>query len=283
MKPLVDVVVAGAGSNGAAEEGALAVIENVATIARIGGASAGSINAVGKAAGIENMATQWGKFLSRGDLEDWHLPGPLRPLGIVKSSPRCGMMAGKVMARALGEVFGDLRMGDLGKPCRVVVGNLARRKTETIDSENEAHKRLRVVDVVRCSSAVPFVIDAWQLDPNDTTLYTDGGTGDNVPAGLWDDKPERPTVVIRFHEDETPHALHGIKDFAQAIFNIRQDAANNSHPSRKAVSRIVTIDIVTSGNSLDFSLTPDEIRARRRAGIDAARKTLAYANLTGLV
>ncbi len=271
MKPLVDVVVAGAGSNGAAEEGALSVIEKHFEIARIGGASAGSINAAGKAAGIEDMSKLWAKFLTRGDLEDWHLPGILRPAGVLKSSPRCGMMAGKVISKALVEVFGTMRMGDLKKPCRIVVGNLARRRIETIDSTAIEHKDLFVANVVRCSSAVPFVMDAWQIRPSDPTLYTDGGTGANVPADLWDDEPTRPTIVIRFYEDESLSPIRSIKDFALAIFNIRCDAANGSHPSRKDPKNLIFVDIKSNGDSLDFSLDAVEVQRRRMAGILAAR------------
>jgi predicted acylesterase/phospholipase RssA len=53
--PLVDVVVSGAGSLGPAEAGALAILRRHVTIARIGGASAGAINAVAEAAGIEDV------------------------------------------------------------------------------------------------------------------------------------------------------------------------------------------------------------------------------------
>jgi len=266
-KPEIDVVLAGAGSKGAAEEGVLSVIRRHFTIVRVGGASAGSINAAADAAGIP-AAGLWKEFLTAGNLEDYHMP-LLKPMGILFSSGR-GMMAGKVIYNALRKNFGDLKMGDLKKPCRIVVGNLAKRKIEVIDSENPAHKGYLVADVVRCSSAVPFVMDAWQIDPKSATLYTDGGTGANSPAGLWDDEADRPTLEIKFKNSDTAKPVKSLKDFVAAIFDIRQDASEDAFASKKEY--VYTIEIDINADSLDFSLDPKEVDRRRTAGIVAAQR-----------
>lgn len=262
----VDVVVAGGGSDGAVEAGALAVLRTQLNFVRIGGASAGAINALAEAAGIESAPDLWRKFLTRGDLEDWHYPSPLRPLGVLGRGR--GMMAGKRIRAALAESFGRLRMGDLKKPCRIVVGNLAIREIEVIDSDNAEHKDILVVDAACCSSAVPFVIDAQQLRPTQRTLYTDGGTGANVPAGMFDDVPGRPTLILRFANSKVPKPVITLEDFAAAIFDIRQDAANRAMPSTK--SAIYFVELPASDDSLDFSLTMPEVDRRIRQGRNAA-------------
>ena len=276
--PLVDVVVSGAGSLGPAEAGALAILRRHVTIARIGGASAGAINAVAEAAGIEDVAALWEKFLTRGDLEDFHFPGPLKPLGLLKSERR-GVMAGKKIRAALDAVFGTMRMGDLEKPCRVVVGNLSTREVEVIDSANPAHADLLVVDVLCATSAIPFVIDAQRISQRSSTLYTDGGTGANCPAGLFDDAPERPTVVVRFVEDKTPRPPKSMREFVGAVFDIRSDAANRAMPSAKTALEV--IEIKGSGDALDFSLTPQEVRRRYTLGLVAATAWASTSRIRG--
>ena len=263
----VDVVVAGAGSDGATEAGALTVLRDVLDVRRIGGSSAGAINAVAVAAGIADLAALWRRFLTAGDLEDWHLPGPLRPLALLGRNR--GMMGGRRIRAALKTSLGGMRMGDLETPCRVTVGNLEIRETEVIDSETGAHKDISVVDLLCCTSAVPFLIDAQHLRPTQRTLYTDGGTGANVPAGLWDDEPARPTVVLRFRDSKVAKPIESLPDFIRAVMDIRQDAANQAMASHK--SAIHYIDLPSSGDSLDFSVTVTEVNKRIAAGEKTAR------------
>jgi predicted acylesterase/phospholipase RssA len=266
----IDVVISGAGSNGPAEEGAMSVLRRHFDVRRAGGASAGAINAVAECAGLENIGAIWERVLTRGDLEDWHFPGPLKPLGILRSKRR-GMMGGEVIREALTAELGKMRMGDLKRQCRIVVGNMATRETEVIDSKNERHKFLTCVDVLCATSAVPFLIDAQQIDPLSPTLYTDGGVAANVPASLFDDVPSRPTVVLRFANSSRIKPVHSLRDFASAIFDLRQDAANRNMRSEKAASLVYEVVIQNDRDSLDLSLDAKEVAIRRKSGIVAAQ------------
>ncbi len=263
----VDLVVAGAGSDGAVEAGAIAALRSLLDIRRIGGSSAGAINAVGEAAGLPDLPALWRKFLTRGDLEDWHYPPFMRPLGVLGRGR--GMMAGKKIREALTNSLGKMRMGDLARPCRITVCNLTTRQVNIIDSKVEAHKDIFCVDALCCTSAVPFVIDAQQLRPLQRGLFSDGGAGANVPVGLWDDEPTRPTVVLRFLSTKEPRPTETLKDFALALFEIRQDAANRALPSAKSV--IHYVDLPASRAPLDFTLDAAEVNRRIASGDRAAR------------
>jgi predicted acylesterase/phospholipase RssA len=263
-------VIAGAGSNGVMEAGAIDAIRGKYNIVRAGGASAGAINAVAISAGISDVASVWKHFLTEGDLEDWKT-WPLKPLGVLTGGH--GMIKGDRIKAALKSVIGDMALGDLKIPCKLVVGNLALRKIEVIDSERLDHRRLKVIDVLRCSLAVPFLIDAAQIDPASRTLYTDGGTGANAPAGIFDDAPDRPTVVIKFASDEKPRPVKSLREMIAAVFDIRQDAANLAMASTK--SKLVTIELPNAGNSMDFSLDKKEVDRLYDLGLRCAAGALA--------
>lgn len=267
------LVVSGAGALGAKQAAALAVVQQALEPVAVGGASAGAINAAGIALGVPDVGPTWVRLLTSGSLEDWHIPGPwpLRLAGLIGSGPRCGMMAGKRMRGALGEVFGGARMGDVKLPLRVVVGNLARRRLRIVDSDNIDDADLLVADVLRCTMAVPFLIDAWQLRPSWPVLYTDGGTLANAPAGLFDDKGDIPTIVVKFACDETDRPIRGIVEFARAIMDLRQDAANANLSSSKPRNMVRVLDLVDKGDAFDFSQDKAAIDAMMRAGrIEAA-------------
>jgi predicted acylesterase/phospholipase RssA len=258
----IDLVISGAGSNGVMEAGAIDAIKGRFRVARAGGASAGAINAVALCAEISDVADLWKEFLTRGDLEDWKT-WPIRPLGVLSGG--FGMIKGNKIRAALESILGKKELGELKRPCRLVVGNLAERKIEVIDSENPAHAELKCVDVLRCSLAVPFLIDAAQIDPKKRTLYTDGGTGANAPAGLFDDQPQRATIVIRFKSDEKPRPVKSLREMIAAIFDIRQDAANNAMQSVK--SKLMILELPNAGNSMDFSLDKQEVMRLYELGL----------------
>lgn len=251
---MIDLVISGAGSNGVMEAGAIDALKSYGIkIVRAGGASAGAINAMAICAELD-AGPLWKRFLTRGNLEDWK-SWPFRPLGVLSNGH--GMIKGARIRSALKETLGEMTLADLKKPCKIVVGNLARRRIEVIDSENKAHQTLKCVDVLCCSLAVPFLIDAQQIRPDSKTLYTDGGTGANAPAGIMDDVPARPTVVIKFTNDENPKPVRSLKDMIAAVFDIRQDASNAALPSTK--SDLFVLELPQLGNSLDFSLPIDVV------------------------
>lgn len=269
----VCVVVSGAGALGAKQAAALAVMQQALDVRAIGGSSAGAINAAGIALGVPDVGPTWVKLLTSGSLEDWHIPGPwpIRMAGLMTSGPRCGLMAGKRMHAALVNVFGDRRMGEAQIPLRICVGNLARRRLRVVDSQDVRDENLLVADVLRCTMAVPFLIDAWQLSPDSRVLYTDGGATANAPAGLFDDMADLPTVVVKFAPDESDRPIRGLVEFARAVMDLRSDASNGNLASAKPRDQVFRLDLVDKGDAFDFSQDKSAIDAMMRAGrIEAA-------------
>lgn len=269
----VDLVVSGAGSDGIIESAAMRVIRPYVNVIRPGGSSAGALLSLGDAAGKtdEEMLGFWRDFLTDGGLEDWKspIPGIGRVLGMAVG-PGHGMIRGREIRQRLGQVFGDMKMGDLLKPCRVKVGHVNRRKTVTIDSQDERHKGLLVADVGMASSSVPFIIDARPIDPKDPlTVYTDGGVGDNTPRSLWDDVPDRPTLVLSFADSDDSRPARSLKGFVAAVMNIQRDASEDA-VSLKPAWRVWECRLPSSGGGLDFTLDSKECDKRVELGNNAA-------------
>lgn len=286
-----DLVVSGGGSQGLAEAATICALSSRIRFRRVGGASVGSVIAAGLALGFvpEHMVEVFTKLLTRGQpgnyeesLEDWKYPGPFKPLGMLNG--RGGMMRGNVLREALTDVFGKTRMGDVQIPFRVKVGCMSRRKTETVYSNVEEHKRFFIVDVCMCSSAVPGLIDNQQLDPHNFTgpdasheLYCDGGTGNNVPRAMWDDsddEPLRPTTIVRFVDGDEPIPARTPFEKLVAYWNIARDAAE-AEVSKKPPTFVWDVPIAVDGNPLALSLTAEECAHRIAVGNAAAESWLA--------
>jgi predicted acylesterase/phospholipase RssA len=280
IKRKVDLVACGAASDGIIETAAMEVIEPYVDVMRSGGASAGGLIGLGEAAGIPHaeMLTFWKRFLADGKLEDWKsfVPGPGRLLGIRKG-PGYGMIYGREIRDRLGQIFGKMQMGELLKPCRVRVGHLNKKKTITIDSENPSHKKLLVADVGMAGSSVPFVIDARPIEPGGKDMFTDGGLTDNVPRNLWDDHPDRHTLVLSFSEREAWAPVTSLKQFAMSVFNLQRDASEDSR-SAKPAWKIWECKLPSSGGALDFSLDEKECDRRIELG-----RTAALAFVSGMI
>lgn len=279
----------------------LCPLSRVIRFRRVGGASAGAINASGIAFGFtpEAMVKIWTDLLTTGhkgkSLEDWKYPGVFKPLGMFQGKGGC--MRGDVIREALQEIFGRARMGDAVLPLRIKVGGLARRRTETVYSDLESHKRLFVVDAVMCSLAVPFLIDNQQLDPpreivvvdrtGKTTgkgwhegspeLYCDGGLGNNVPRALWDDIDDslmRPTTILHFMDGDEIVPVKSFRHRLRAYINIMRDACEDEQ-SKKPKEMIWDVPLVVTGDPLDFSLTKDECARREKMGLALGEQWIA--------
>jgi predicted acylesterase/phospholipase RssA len=212
--------------------------------------------------GVSEIKALCEKMLTRRDLLDkswWPLD-------------RWGIYKGDAIYKLLGETFGDRRMKDLVLPCRVVVCDLWTRRAVSVG--RDSHPDVLVKDAARCTMAIPIFFRAARLEPNNARLYVDGGTTDNFPHGLFDDYPS-PTVGIRFadQDDAEPVPVRGVDDYAAALFDLRMDAANLSHPSRKQGSEVIRIE--TKSDGLKFGLDLNEVRARWEDGRRSAEKWIS--------
>lgn len=290
-----DGVWSGGGSDGLQAVGAFDVFTKRGhTFDRTAGASVGAIMAAGVAAGFtpERMRTEMVSFLTRGDLEDWCIPGPLplKVAGFVASCKRqrFGFMKGQALYAALRSVFGDMRMSELERPCRIGVGNMPRRRTMLVCSQLglitvDAHGKVKqlmpearhafVADVVRCSCGVPFLFELWRIMPDRPALYADSGIGVNVPRGAYNDTP-RDTVVFSYANSDADRPIVDLRRALEAVIDLARDAANEQ-PAREVPGRqVLEVSLPGSGAALDFSLLQAECDLRLKLGEDAATKFL---------
>ena len=272
------LVLSGAGALGLQEAAAIDHLSDLGfQFPCVGGVSAGAINAAGLAFGLPRLAPLWDAMLTSGKLEDFAFPGPFKVFGILHG-PGHGMLKGEEIRKALEGVFGSLspnspkyrglRMGDSPAHLRIVVSNLSRRRAQVIDSRNEAHKRLFVVDVLMCSLAVPFLVRAQQLDPQSPVLYADGGIARNVPSALWDDKPETLTLVVKFAENEAPRKVDSLKEMIAAVFDLVRDGAEDELSAKPGTQ---VLALRPAGNALDFTQTEEACARMEAAGLVDAR------------
>ncbi len=254
----IDVVVAGGASHVAALTSAVIELAQHRDIRRIGGASAGAISAAALAFGVP--ATKQRELLSAvltgNKLKDRSLWPPAR----------YGLFKGDALLDALRSIFGGARMGDARMPLRITVCDLWTRAPAVIDSEDPKHRHLRVVDVLRCSAAIPVFFKAWTLpEVWGNRLFVDGGTSANFTLGMFDDDPRR-TIGLRLEakQDAELRPVRNVGDFVGALAELVTWASDNAHISTKRFADVVRIP--SPGSGFDFDLSEKEIEARWSAG-----------------
>lgn len=260
-------VMSGCGTRIPCHGGALEVLLGKYNPIAWGGTSGGGILALAFAAGmsVHEVKHLCEEMLTRKGLLD----RSLWPFD------RFGLHSGDAIRRLLGDAFGSKKMGDLKVPCRVVVCDLWARKKVIVDSLGDPDVLL--ADAARCTMAIPLLFKAARLRPDNARLYVDGGTADNFPHGVFDDV-SAPTIGLRFadQDSEAIEPVRGLEDYARALFDLRQDAANGSNPSAKPLSAVLKIK--TKSDGMSFSLDVNDVRAR---WADGQRSAIAYLARTG--
>jgi len=191
--PFKNLVFEGGGVKGIAYVGALEVLDSegiLGQIDRVGGTSAGAINAVLLAAGFSVAKTK--KVLSQLDFnhfkdDSW---GVLRDLERLRSD--FGWHKGDFFKEWLGDqlkseglsrniTFHGLEQAT-SKELYVYATNLSTHFGEVYSPEHTP--RMRVVDAVRRSMAIPLFFTAIRDDRDD--IFVDGGALNNYPVKLFD-------------------------------------------------------------------------------------------------
>ena len=194
-----NLIFEGGGVKGIAYVGAINVLEEkgiVSSIERVGGTSAGAINALLFALGYTNdevkdilwtldfnsfMDDSWGYVRDSARLIDkfgWYKGDFFRS------------WVGELIARKTGNpeaTFNDLNRLKDKKGCRdiyMVGTNLSTHFSETFSYEHTP--RMPVADAVRISMSIPLFFAAQRNFRND--VYVDGGVLDNYPIKLFDRK-----------------------------------------------------------------------------------------------
>ncbi len=191
--PFRNLVFEGGGVKGIAYVGAMKVLENekiLQNISRVGGTSAGSINAVLFAAGFSNRETlNVLKKLNFNDFKDdsW---GALRNMRRLKDD--YGWYKGDYFRDWIGDLLkrktgsSNITFKALyeqtGKELYVCASNLSTKFSEVYSPEHTP--RMRVVDAVRRSMSIPLFFSAVRDDRKD--VFVDGGIINNYPVKLFD-------------------------------------------------------------------------------------------------
>lgn len=191
--PFRNLVFEGGGVKGIAYVGAMKVLEKeniLKDIKRVGGTSAGSINAVLFAAGFSNQETH--NVLNKLDFNEFKDDswGALRDMGRLKNE--YGWYKGDYFREWIGDLLkkktgsSNITFKALhehtGKELYVYASNLSTHFGEVYSPEHTP--RMRVVDAVRRSMSIPLFFRAVKDDRND--IFVDGGVLNNYPVKLFD-------------------------------------------------------------------------------------------------
>jgi NTE family protein len=191
--PFKNLVFEGGGVKGIAYVGALQVLEKegiIDQVARVGGTSAGAINALMLAAGFDIARTR--KVMSALDFNDFKddEEGFLRDLTRLRK--RYGWYKGKFFKDWVGDLLADVGLSRTitlsglkqarGRDLYVYATNLSTGFGEVYSPEHTP--RMRVVDAVRRSMSIPLFFTAIRDDRDD--VFVDGGALNNYPVKLFD-------------------------------------------------------------------------------------------------
>lgn len=191
--PFKNLVFEGGGVKGIAYVGVMQVLNDkgiLDQITRVGGTSAGSINALLFAAGYTISQTQ--KELNKLDFNDFKDDS----WGVIRDTKRVfeefGLFKGDYFKSWLGNLLKQKNLNQdisfkglkesTGKDLFVYASNLSTHFGEIYSPEHTP--RMRVVDAIRRSMSIPLFFRAIRDDRDD--VFVDGGVINNYPVKLFD-------------------------------------------------------------------------------------------------
>ncbi len=193
MYPFRNLVFEGGGVKGVAYVGAMRVLEQediLPQIYRVGGTSAGAINATLFAAGYDTDKTE--DILMNLDFNDFKDDswGVLRDLNRLREE--YGWYKGDYFREWMGDMLKDKGFNrnitfralaaETGRELFLYATNLSTKFGEVFSPEHTP--RVRVVDAVRRSMSIPLFFTAVRDDRKD--VFVDGGVLNNYPVKLFD-------------------------------------------------------------------------------------------------
>lgn len=263
----IDLVLAGAGGLLPCHVGAWDGLERLANVdvVRVGGTSAGAIIAACIAHGFTPTETRdivtrflGGNFL---DPQFWFFSG-------------WGIHRWRKMRARLREVFPG-QMGEAHIPWVAYVTDLETQEPLALRSTDPKHCTLYTADVLASTSAVPALVTVQKIDGLDG-LFVDGGVSVNFGMSTFDDVPLRRTIGVRFHDTPRRRAVKNTQQWASTVIGSLARAASKTYVSRKRYADV--IEVKSAGDSMDFSLTADEMRSREAEGFKAVGDWLRARN-----
>jgi NTE family protein len=229
-----NLVFEGGGVKGIACIGAMRVLDShgyLDQITRVGGTSAGAINALIFALGYSMDEQE--EILNRTDFNSFmdDSIGIIRDLWRVwrkfgwNRGDRFMEWAGKLIEGKLGDpnaTFADLKQA--GRPDLYMIGtNLSTGYAEVFS--NERHEQMPLVEAVRISMSIPLFFTARRLGERDE-VYVDGGVVLNYPVRLFDrmkyiDMENEPEACLHteYYEDENKRFLTARPGRSPYVYN----------------------------------------------------------------
>jgi len=265
----VDLVLSGSGTLMPCHLGAIARLQvDGYRIKRIAGTSGGAIVAAGIAHGFETgeMLDLCRELLSKNKMLDLQFSW-WRPWRFFKGY---GLHAFDVFHREISTRFNGAlagRLEDAKLEWGVFVVDLETRQPVFLHSKRNCH--VSTPDAVVASASIPIFARARKIS-GANGLFVDGGLATNFGFGVWDDNKKRPTIGIRFRSKSggVRKIVNGFVGFTRALLEVVLELINRTHISSKRWAH--TIEVESAGDSLDFSLTDDQITDRYQEGWDAA-------------
>lgn len=231
MSQFRNLIFEGGGVKGIAYVGAMEALQQrgvFKNIKRIGGTSAGAINAVLLACGYSNA--QQKKILFELNFENFLDDD----LGVIRDTKRLlsefGWHKGDYFRKWIGGLIKDkMKTADItfeemkrsGCPDLYLVGtNLSTGFAEVFSPEHTPN--MRVVDAVRISMSIPLFFSAIRAARGD--VYVDGGMMNNYPVKLFDRrkyiKDQKAALLPEYYKNENKAFLKGAnKDRSPYVYN----------------------------------------------------------------
>lgn len=203
-----------------------------------------------------------------------------------------GLYRGNKIENILKGIYKDKTYADMKFRTRITAASLWTRRVGIMDSVR--HSELKLWRVGRACLAIEGFFDAVRIRDDNARLYGDGGIGLNVPAGIWDDYPQMPTIVVRFSRQQQSHSVEELMqnmdggddykdaeavrnhvDMPAASFELLMNAASASFPSRKHPSLVHEVIISSDSDGMKFGISEEENRKRKDDGKVSAKIAIA--------
>jgi len=315
-----NLVFEGGGVKGIAYGGALEVLDKMKIlpgIERVGGTSAGAINATLLALGFSYQEvsdiianTNFSDFQDKSKIVFGDMRRILRKYGWFKGDAFTNWIGDKIKEKAGTEnmTFAELEeaAGSSGSSYRhlyLAVTNLTKQNVEIFSHEKTPAYPIK--DAVRMSMSIPLFFKAIKKNGD---IMVDGGLAYNYPIDLFDNvrymsnpenkgdfRPDKDGYVYNFETlgfrvDSTelirasrenwnlpPIEIHNLKDHALGILNFLMDYANKVHLKTPDWYRTVFIDTLDV-TTTQFDLPAEKIEALIKSGRENTEKYFKWRN-----
>lgn len=272
-----NVVLSGGASHVATLAGALYQAAALFDVATVGGTSAGALASIGYAFGrtADEVFAVLLDLLQNDRVLDRSV--------FAMTARGGGLCHWDRVREAIRKLVGKgARMRDAKVPLFVVVTDGYTRRPVVISSWDPATRDVLVEDAGTTTAAI-WPLAKMQTIPDlgrGNRLYFDGGFTMNYPVKVCETHAD-PTVGLRIDPDldgDGEPDVEPIRDVVAAAKAVAESALYGSNEPNMTRADFVDVRVHGIGSGFDFSLTPEEIRARWACGRDTVKKRFMHVN-----